>query len=250
MRYYFSGITRPTRAGQLSPEFLLLQAAGVKHILVDQMRLPYIGDRREGVMLDCGSYFAYKNLVSLRLEPYLEIARDRGPFDMMAALDAVMNPQLSHAYWQATKQSEKGTPDGMFPVWQWKGPREYLDEYLSESRIVGVGGLVELMRKKDERMREELIELCAAFPQRLHIFACNWLRCFKDLRDLAFSCDTSKWLSPAKRNTIIFHHTGNDHLAQIPMSEALAAGIITHSLSREERLITSAHTMDAFCNRQ
>lgn len=248
MRFYFSGIGKPPKRGQLSAEFLLLREAGVRYILVDQLRLPHIGDFREGVMLDSAAYYAHKHLVSLSLTGYLDIAATQGPFDMMAALDVVMNPKHSHAYWQAAKRI--GVPTGMFPVWQWNGPPEYLREYLDESEIVGIGGLVELMRNKDEAMLRELISLCTSNPNRLHIFSCSWLRCFKDLRDIAYSADSSKWLDPARRNTIIFPNTRNGHLSQIPMSEALEQSIIETSLGREERLVLSARNMDVYCNRQ
>lgn len=249
MRFYFSGVGRPAAGQTHSAEFRMLRRAGVRHILADQFQLGALGDYRSGVALDCGSYYAYKKLAVLRLGDYLEVARTRGPFDFTVALDAVGNPALSHARWQEIKRLGAHHELNMIPVWQWGAPREHLHRYMDESETVGIGGLVNLMREKDEEMRRELIALCEEFPRRTHVFALNWLRCFNDLADLVHSADSSKWLDAARKGTVIFRHTRTGHLAQMPMRMALQAGVIDRELSREERCILSAKNMDDFCNR-
>lgn len=246
MKFYHSGIGKPARGSALSEEFLMLQKAGVSYILADQFQLKYLGDYRRGVALDCGSYYAFKKRVVLNLESYLETARTRGPFDFTVALDAVGNYRLSHAYWEAAKQA--GLAPGMIPVWQFGAPESYLEQYLDESHLVGIGGLAMLMREKNEEMRRKLITLCERWPGRFHIFGLNWLRCFGDLKDLAHSADSSKWLDGARKGTIIFHHTGNNHLAQVPEAIAIDLGIIDGPLSREERCIQSAISIEKYCN--
>ncbi|MBN1658001.1 MAG: hypothetical protein JXA93_06340, partial [Anaerolineae bacterium] len=71
------------------------------------------------------------------------------------------------------------------PVWHWGAPVEYLEAYLDHAEVVGIGGLVTLMREKDERMLDGLVELCWQHPGRFHIFGCNWPKAITELRPYA-----------------------------------------------------------------
>jgi len=226
--FYFSGLSGATEAN-------VLKSAGVDHVLVDPKDL----GNAQGfghVALDSGAYRAFKKGESLNIPNYLQLATS-GEFDFFVAPDVIGDPQASHDNWETHKRP------GMVPVWQWGGDEGQLTSYLDEANIVGIGGLVQLMRDKDEKMLKKLIELCERHPGRLHLFGANWLKAINTLKECAYSMDTSKFLDAARYGHLIFIHEKTGKLHQAP-AKVLGKGDMT----REDRLIASARAMNEYTN--
>jgi hypothetical protein len=128
------------------------------------------------------------------------------------------------------------------PTWHWGDDRELLEQYLTESWLVGIGGLVPLMRQKDETMLAELTALCERQLGRFHIFGCNWVKAIEQLTGLAASLDSSKWLDGGRYGSIIFKHTRNGHLQAAP---ARYIPQYQH-LDRRGRCVASARNIELY----
>jgi len=226
--FYFSGV-----AG--ADELSMLQEAGVSRIMVDQFDYHLVDWSRTdidfwqgGIALDCGAYRICKSggKLSLDFDDYMELATtaDDGHLDFVVSPDVIDNPHQTRVNWLRTlawldSNLDGGLPETQplfVPTWHWGSDRGLLDLYLAESWLVGIGGLVPLMREKDEAMLAELTALCEREMGRLHIFGCNWCRAIEQLAGLAASMDSSKWLDGARYGSIIFKHTRDGHLHAAP----------------------------------
>lgn len=152
MNLYFSGI-----AGEA--EYHILESAGVKRLLVDQFDLKHVPPEHAQVALDSGVYRAFKRHLKLELADYLAVARNKGPFDFAVALDVIGDAQATRENWRRLLSLRSVDDPPFIPVFQWGGHPDDLKRYLDEDRIVGIGGLVNLMRKKDQHMLDQLGEL-------------------------------------------------------------------------------------------
>lgn len=245
MDFYFSGI-----AGR--QEFEMLAAAGVKNLLVDHADARHIPFPRRIEMLDSGAYRSFKLGVDLTVEDFLQTAKTLARrADSIVAPDCIGNPAKTFRRWQRIKAEI--AHKRLIPVWEWASPRKYLEAYLSEAKIVGIGGIARIMRaggktKEETKLRDtvtnELFELCREFPQRFHVFGLNYLKAIETLAPWARSADSSNWLRGGRYGYVIFKHTKNNHLTQAP------AKFIPEykNLDRAGRCIASARNIESFLN--
>lgn len=233
MKLYFSGLSGPS-------EYHMLEAAGVRHLLVDPFDLKHIPVGRAHLALDCGAYRAFKRNLKLGLDDYLAIARSRGPFDFAVSLDEIGDAEKTRENWERLRSLKSIDDPPFIPVFQWGGDSDHLARYLDEASIVGIGGLVTLMREKDERMLDQLRELCSIYPKRFHIFGINFLRALEQIKSLIVSGDTSKWLDGGRYAHLIFVNTRTGRLSQAP------AKALKLDLNREERCIQSARNLEDY----
>jgi len=233
MKLYFSGI-----AGRR--EFEMLETAGVKHLLADQFDLRHVGAGRAHVALDSGAYRASKKGLSLNLQEYLSFARKNGPFDFAVALDKIGDPESSRENWESLRRLKSTDDPPFIPVFQWGGEEDDLKRYLDEAAVVGIGGLVTLMRDKDMKMLDQLGCVCSIYPNRFHIFGINFLEAIQTLKSLVVSGDTSKWLDGGRYAHLIFKNTRTGRLSQAPVKA------LKLDLNREERCIESALNLEDF----
>lgn len=234
MKLYFSGISDHSA-------YAMLKQAGVKNLLVDPFDYAHIPPKRSHVALDSGAYRAFKHGYNPDLERYIAFTRSHGPFDFAVSLDVIGDPKSSRENWERLRQLKANNePTKFIPVFQWGGERDDLKRYLDEAPVVGIGGLVIRMRKKDDQMLDQLGELCSIYPRRFHILGINYLKAIEQLKALIQSGDTSKWLDGGRYHHLIFTNTKTGRLAQAP---AKALGL---SLSREELCIQSARNLEDF----
>jgi hypothetical protein len=245
MKLYFSGI-------RSDKEVELLQAAGVTRVLVDQFDLPNVeGWDGIDVILDSGAYKLFRtrqhgndrllDILAPHLEPdaYAQLAASR-EFVSVVSLDVIGDPQTSFDNWERLK----GRIPNLMPVWHWGASNlDHLAQYLAEADVVGIGGLVPLMRAKDEAMLAELTKMCECYPKRFHVFGINWLKAIESLKDLLASGDTSKFLDGGRYGHVVFKHTRNGHLQQAPAKVLPFA----KDWDRVQRCVQSAIEMAAFC---
>lgn len=243
MDFYFSGI-----AGR--QEFEMLTAAGVKNLLVDHADARHIPFPRRINMLDSGAYRAFKSGTDLSVGEFLQSAKTLAPrSDLIVAPDFIGNPAKTFRRWQRIKAEI--APKRLIPVWEWASPRKYLEAYLSEAEVVGIGGIARTMRaggktKEEIKLRDtvtaELLALCREFPNRFHIFGLNYLKAIETLAPWAKSADSSNWLRGGRYGYIIFKHAKNNHLTQAP------AKFIPEykNLDRAARCIASARNIETF----
>jgi hypothetical protein len=236
MRLYFWGIAGPT-------EYHMLEEAGVTHLLVDPFDHKHIPKRSEGrvhVALDSGAYRASKQQLILDLERYVDFARSHGPFDFAVSLDVLGDPARSRENWERLQRLRSDDDPRYLPVFQWGGEHDDLERYLDEAPVVGIGGLVNLMRRKDEQTIEQLGELCGRFPNRFHIFGINSLKAIARLKPFISSGDTSKWLDGARYGHLIFTHTRTGRLSQAPIKA------LKLDLDRRGRCVQSARNLEDY----
>ncbi len=222
MHFYFSGVTD-------DPSFNILHGAGATRILVDPTDLINIPDEWPGsVVLDSGAYRAFKNGAALDVAAYIRTVaeiRARRSLAWATAPDVIGDPDATRANWLQCRRAKAD----MVPVWGWGASRALLAQYLDESGLVGIGGLVPYMRDKignekktkeqlaeRDRMLQELAALCQQYPGRFHIFGIAWLKAIETLCGLVHSADSSVWLRPARYGTVIFVNTKTGHLSQAP----------------------------------
>lgn len=227
--FYFSGLASPVEAG-------LFREAGVKNVLVDPRDLAN-ADGFENVALDSGAYRAFKKQTALNIPAYLELARSR-PFAFHVAPDVIGDAAQTRSNWLAYRQP------GMAPVWQWGDSHENLLRYLDEAPLVCVGGLVQLMRSKDEAMLGALHDIVEAHGPRLHVLGMNWVRAINELKDTVASYDSSKCLDSARYGHAFIVNSRTSKLQQLPhriLEE-------TRSWDRRKRILESARVMNEYCN--
>lgn len=228
MKLYFSGVSGKA-------EYDMLLEAGVDKILVDPADLVNVNGFKGSLALDSGAYRAFKQGKPIDMAAYINFAK-KSPYDFRVMVDVIGDPFKTHQNWIKTFKRE-----GLFiPVWQWGASSSYLIEYFKDSPIVGVGGLVQLMRDKDENMLKQLKSICTLYPGRLHIFGINWLKAIEELKSLVYSGDTSKFLDGGRYGHLIFKNTKTGHLSQAPTR---ALGL---NLDRRQRIVESARNMRLF----
>lgn len=145
----------------------MLRRAGVGRVLLDQFDYPRLASELRSIekILDCGAYRVWKSreskkALTVTLDDYLEFAEGAGPsFKHVASLDVIGDPAQSRENWLSALRRGLAKRLRMFPVWQFGSAAALLEEYLRESEVVGIGGLVPLMRAKDEAMLRELKKL-------------------------------------------------------------------------------------------
>lgn len=230
MKLYFSGLGGAEEAAAL-------REAGIQAVLADPRDLPRaLAFPR--VVLDSGAYRAWKKGGAVDPDAYLELVKSLGGrIEFAVAPDVIGDPEATYRNWLRVRRHPK-----VVPVWQWGAPRERLEEHLAERELVCVGGLVPLMRARDEKMLAELEALCREFPGRLHVLGINWLKAIERLRGLAASGDTSKWLDGGRYGHVIFVHARTGHLHQAP-ARVLGLG----RLGRRERNVLCAKNLAEFC---
>lgn len=247
MELYFSGVASRT-------EYDWLMRAGVESILVDQYDLKNIPDEHRPVALDTGAYKISKSKgkLTLDVDSYVELARSRGPFSRVFAPDVIGDPARTKEHWLAVK----GRGVEFTPVYHWQAADpDLLRYYLDESQYVAIGGLVKLMRegktpeqkRARQQMLEQLAEIAARYPQRLHIFGICWVKAIEELNDLVASSDTSKWLDGGRYRFIIFRNLINNHLSIAPQRAIKVKDVPIYAhLDRAGLNITNARNMQAF----
>lgn len=243
MKFYFSGIKDVKT-------FALLEAAKVKNILTDTTDARNIPFNRRIGILDSGAYRCFKKGLEIDLRVYLaHVATLEARCDLITHPDVIGNHRQTFINWQAVKDAPL-IRDRLIPVWQWNAPKVHLEEFLKESKIVGIGGLAKIFHddktKEEKRLREEtldaLLELCVKYPQRFHIFGLNYLKAVEKLAPFALSGDSSNWLRGRKKGLVIFRHTGNGHLSQAPRKFIREY----KELSPDEVCIESARNIENF----
>lgn len=251
MRLYFSGVASTAEAEWL-------HAAGVQTVLVDQFDLtkPVITyGQFKRVAVDSGAYKALKQprlKLSVTVDAYAgRFGEDNTEtaaagyyareFDFIVNADIIGDAAASYNNWRELARRGLVT----MPVWHaWSAPLRYLRKYLDEHEgVVGIGALVQPMRAKDEVTLAELHRLADKHPGRFHAFGLNWLKAIEELKDKLASADTSKWLDGGRYGHVIFVNTKTGHLSQAHARRHL--GLL---LSRAERNIQNARSMEVFCN--
>lgn len=227
--FYFSGLASRVEAR-------LFREAGVANVLVDPKDLGN-ADGFPNVALDSGAYRAFKKGAALDIAAYLELARSRS-FAFHVAPDVIGDPVQTRENWLLHRQP------GMAPVWQWGDEVANLERYLDEAPLVCIGGLVQLMRAKDEPMLAQLGEIVAAHGRRLHILGMNWVKAINLLKDHVASYDSSKALDGGRYASRFLVHSRTLKLQQLP------ARVMEDSRDwdREKRILESARVMNDYCN--
>jgi hypothetical protein len=245
MKFYFSGIAE-------KKTFALLSEAKVTNILTDPTDAKNIPFNRRIGILDSGAYKYFAKGKDLDLRTYLaHVATLEARCDYIVAPDVIGNAGQTFINWQVVKDAPL-VRDKLIPVWQFNAPKEHLEAFLQESRLVGIGGLAKTFHNnktaEEKRLREEtlksLLELCAKYPQRFHIFGLNFLKAVEQLAPFAFSCDSSNWLRGKKYGFVIFKHSINGHLTQAP-ARAIAE---YQDLTPDQRCVVSARNIENFLN--
>lgn len=224
MDFYFSGVSSQA-------ERTLLEAAGVARVLVDPTDLANVAGWPGQVALDCGAYRRHRGGRSVSFREYVAIA-ERGGFAFVTAYDVIGDQARSRRYWR--EMCALGL--SAVPVYHWGARRSVLLRYLDEAPLVGIGGMVNILRAKGqskeetkalERARDvaanDLGELCSTYPNRLHLFGGCWLRALERLRGVLASADSSKWLDGRRYRLHIFEHSRTNHLSIAP-ARALGLG--------------------------
>lgn len=234
MDFYFSGIASKS-------EVEMLRLAGVKRVLVDPVQFPLVAGSGFDLALDSGAYRASKGTAWYR-EDYQAFLYKHGSlatFDFLTSFDVIGNARQSLENYDHLKS--QGFE--VVPVWHWGEDSFYLDVYVDESEVVGIGGLVHHMREKDEQALEQLYVLCCNYPNRFHLFGLAWPKAIEVLNDVARSADSSVWLRGARYGYAIFEHEGHGHLTQAP-----ARFIPKYKgLNREQRCAMNARNIQTFC---
>lgn len=244
MKLYFSGVASLT-------ELAWLKQAGVTDLLADQFDYAHCATFPHHMALDSGAYRLWKQGGAIDIPTYLQMLDTDRPLDFAIAPDVVGDDRLSYANWKASKQwLELNLPHvttELVPVWHWSNDPTalyWLQQYLDETEgLIAIGKLVPFMRDKDEDMLRGLTALCEAYGQRLHLLGCNWLKAMEQLRGLAKSGDTSKFLDGGRYGHLIFRNSRTGHL-----SAAHAKKHLKLETTREERCIKSAIALNAYMN--
>lgn len=247
MKLYFSGISD-------KDAIAMLQSANTSHWLIDQFDLVRLQEsipKDVELVLDCGAYKLWKQEKRICVGAYLKtinyFLKKGFKFSKIVAPDVFGDFEATWDNWERVKH----LPHPWMPVWGWGNSYETLLKCLDEAPVVGIGGLVPLMREGQwkktpaaHRMLEELVSLCEEFPNRLHIFGINWLKAIEQCQ-LAASGDTSKAWDGARYAHIIFQNTKTGRLQQCK-SDLIPE--YAH-LYRPERCIESAKTLNNYCNK-
>jgi hypothetical protein len=260
MRLYFSGISG-------REELRWIIKSKTKHWLIDWVDLKKILNYSScktiqkqwkaiipddvSIIIDSGAYKFFKKGKSFPLTEYLDFLNSIP----LSRVHKVIMPDVIgdfEATWNNYLEV-KNLPFPWIPVWGWGDSHERLAVYLDSFEVVGIGGLVKLMRlhksedKDEKRLAEEtcekLIFLTEQYPNRFHIFGTNWLKALQQFT-YAYSCDTSKAWDGARYGSIIFKHTINQNMCIAP------ARVIPEykHLTRGQLCVKSVCNLDAFFN--
>jgi hypothetical protein len=221
----------------------MLDAAGVRYFLVDWIDLPHVSDVPDNVAIDSGAYRIQKRGGTFEPHVYWDMLATR-PFDFAIMPDVIGDPEATRQRWREARQYQHLK---VIPVWHWGSPRAYLEEYLDQSLLVAIGGLVPHMRAKDAEMLGGLTELGERYPNRFHLLGANWLKALQTLAPLACSADTSKWLDGGRYRHLIFVHSRTGQLQQAP-ARVLAKTYGCGDWSRHRRNVVCARVMDQLFN--
>jgi len=223
MYFYFSGLKDQR-------DVAALRAQSVTHVLVDPVDLPRAVTFPH-VVLDSGAYRRWKqNLPYPGRAAFLTLARSR-PFDAVVADDVFGDAEASFQNWLALRAEHLDSP--LWPVWPWGADRAYLHAYLDGAPVVGIGGLVPLLRNrqrgefpteatyrewraKREQTLQELGELATDYPGRFHAFGLCWAKALDALWNILYSADTSHWLTPRRSGLALYVHTRTGYLQEAP----------------------------------
>lgn len=243
MKFYFSGIAS-------KKELAMLQVADIKRVMVDVFQADNISDWSGSRILDSGAYAMSKGRqVSVGIGLWQigveDLATVRPGWDLVFALDKIGDPDTTLYNWRFLQQQNSWLT--FTPVYQWGAPLDHLHEYLSASNIVGIGGLVQMMREKNQPMLDSLATLCQQYPKRFHIFGINWPKAITLLRDSIYSADSSKWLDGARYRRAIFEHSTYGYLATAPARFVTRNYPELEGISREDLCSWNACNIAAFC---
>ena len=262
MKFYFSGI-------ESQREFDLLKQAGATHILMDLHQHAQVAYCHVdyNVMIDSGAYRDWKSgnyedfhrlQQQARLYKKQVMLWDMTRYDAFVAYDVIGNPQLSYTFWQDIFR-----PFSFMPVWHGKHnvvdqPMRHLEEYLDRAPVVGLGGLVKLLRggegekdkpekKRLDKLRDETIEwlgeLATKYSQRFHLFGCASPNAINALAPYLYSADSSIWIRGRKYGNVLFQHTGHGKFTQ-----AHARYVPDYKeMTPDELCISNAYNIQAFC---
>ena len=222
----------------------------VTDFLVDEVDIDNIPQNVPIGMLDSGAFRLYRKNQEIDLEHYLhrtEAIASR--CTRIVAPDVIGDANRTLQNYQLVKIAPH-LRNKIVPVWGWNTPTEYLKFYLSESPLVGIGGLAETFhlgktpeeKSRRDRVLSELKELCEEYPKRFHIFGLNYLKAIETLAPVAYSADSSVWLRGARYAYVIFVHERNQHLTQAPAKSIAQYA----SFDREGRCRESAKNINQF----
>lgn len=248
MHFFFSGVSS-------AAERSILEAAGVTHILVDPYQAPIIAGWQCNAALDSGAYARFKG----KRKPLTDVERQQvaalRAWSFRVCDDTIGDAAATLEAWER----QRGEP-GIIPVWSWGAPAEHLARYLSEAQLVGIGGLVPLMRAATQldpaglNMLDELEALCYQHPGRFHIFGINNLDAIQrftvnvpvggDLVPLVASGDSSKHLDAGRYGQAIFIHSTSGALQATRASRLPFAA----EWDRARRCAEAAKAIHEFCN--
>jgi len=245
MIFYFSGISdRHT--------YSLLDGI-VTDFLVDDSDIDNLPPAQRIGMLDSGAYRLYKKGLEISRKNFIHVTQQVAErCERIVAPDVIGKPDRTLDNFEAVRNFSH-LSDKIFPVWQWNAPQKHLDYYLSQSELVGIGGLARIFhldktpeeKQNRDRVLSELKQICQSYPKRFHIFGLNYLKAIEELSPLIFSADSSVWLRGAKYAYVIFTNAKNGHLTQAP-----ARAIPEFArLNRDQRCAVSAKNINNFCKR-
>lgn len=252
MIFYFSGV-----AG--TAEMAMLQEAGASRVLVDQFDLDVAAHWPGSIALDSGAYRVFRSGGRLDVLAYLDRAVQAGrPFDFVTAPDVIGDADATLRNWHLARSRWCGD-SRLLPVWPWGAPQAHLELYLDQAEIVGIGGLVPLLRQRRDKdisdkaerqaanearypVLDQLVSLCAKHPQRTHLFGLCWPEAIEALWHLAYSADSSSWLGGARNGEVIYTDTRTGYLARtnaafLPFAKAW---------DRQRRCVESARALLSF----
>jgi len=164
-------------------------------------RLRYEWFRSCNIWFDSGAYREFKKQRELTVNdwerslPYY--ALNGGHDGFVVVPDVIGNHEKTWENWQEAFRRYNYLP--LMPVWQWGGSDRDLTAMLAVAPVVGIGGCINWMREENEAELDKLVELCERYPGRFHIFACRWAKAMTALATLAYSADSSTWISAARK---------------------------------------------------
>jgi hypothetical protein len=226
VKFYYSGIHSRCDAR-------LLEKGSASRIMVPARFAHFVESSTfKEVWLDSDAYWHYKHGGEIDVARYVEqaITSDR-LFCRMSAPDVIGDAHATYCNWKRArhylKQCDRSIE--LVPVWGWDTPTRYLRHYLKRSPIVGIGGLVPLMRMGKSKVRSEQLQavqmlkrlkrLCQRYPQRFHIYGCNWTIALNHLHGLAYSADSSIAWDAARYGLVVHYCDRTQQLQRLPARE-------------------------------
>lgn len=231
----------------------MLTAAEVQNILVDHYDSRNIPSDQKIGILDSGAFRAFRASTRISLRQYrffVEKIEERA--ELIVAPDVINDPEAAFNNYKSFISDLPALKKKVIPVWQWNASFGYLQKYLNESEIVGIGGLAGIFHEdkseKAKALREEtldiLLYLCRKFPHRFHIFGLNYLKGIQELAPFAYSADSSVWLRGARYRYCIFENEKTKLITQAPARNLSFSA----SLNRFELCSLNARNLENFVN--